>query len=446
MAMYIGRAGYDFTLDGTGAWNVAGDQVTVQGTVHGGSSSSINPTGLGPNVSHAEVLRSQLNGYVDNSDEPIVPVLWDEDPRVNGFYKVVAASVSMQGSSLDSGMFPFSVTLDRVASFADPLFESILIGADMVNDFAANGHPWHALPNEHSGYSATVASSSTRASDGDTIRFYDYYGNGYAQTPRFFLPPANWYSGAAFIAASATGTATGHQSATYAADVHNFVKLVGLQHQNYTPGAWCLSNGLVRLVIESVVGIYLDVYSGGAWRTGISVVDFLIKDQANSITLGGASATWKTMRVLRNSPECCIVRLSAEGAGGSSFSYTLDIALRRGAPYITCFLTTVKANANWQPLIGLRSGSGIAATATTTGLRETANNSDGNRQVIGASKTTTKDTTNGTITKSLNSNNGFSFFVGYEIGGSAASAPNDAASLGLQYLAAQDEKMLVVSR
>jgi hypothetical protein len=77
-------------------------------------------------------------------------------------------------------------------------------------------------------------------------------------------------------------------------------------------------------------------------------------------------------------------------------------------------------------------------------LRATSNDGNGNRYVMGSSKATTKDTTNGGL--DFASTKTFDFFLGAEIGGSGASANDQAADQCLQYLAPFTEVVRAVRR
>lgn len=76
-----------------------------------------------------EVLRQQLLGYVALADEQFVPVTWDENPQVDGYYKVLAVDVTTEPGSEVNGYATFACTLERVLSFASPLMELQVLGA-----------------------------------------------------------------------------------------------------------------------------------------------------------------------------------------------------------------------------------------------------------------------------------------------------------------------------
>ena len=77
-------------------------------------------------------------------------------------------------------------------------------------------------------------------------------------------------------------------------------------------------------------------------------------------------------------------------------------------------------------------------------IRATSNDGDGNRYVIGSSKTNTADTTNGGI--DFASTSSFDFFISSEIDGSSAQTQDQAGNQCLQYLAVSNEQVRPIPR
>src|SRR5688572_26646066 len=75
----------------------------------------------------------QLIGLAENIDEPHVPVWWDHDPIVDGFYRVANSSWrATRGTGPWANSFEFSADLERVPG--NPGIESVLVGAVRAND------------------------------------------------------------------------------------------------------------------------------------------------------------------------------------------------------------------------------------------------------------------------------------------------------------------------
>jgi hypothetical protein len=77
-------------------------------------------------------------------------------------------------------------------------------------------------------------------------------------------------------------------------------------------------------------------------------------------------------------------------------------------------------------------------------IRATSNDGDGNRFVLGSSKTTTQDTTNGGL--DFPSTTEFDFFISSEIDGSSAQTQDQAGNQCLQYLAVSNEQVRPIPR
>lgn len=112
----IGRVGIDLPVDSIRKIDHDGDRLSIQWqTVYG-------------SLANAVVVSQQLNGYVDMADESFVPVTYAEMPDLDGFYRVLSASVERPEQSAFAGVFQCSVTLERVQSYSAPLIESVVSG------------------------------------------------------------------------------------------------------------------------------------------------------------------------------------------------------------------------------------------------------------------------------------------------------------------------------
>jgi hypothetical protein len=88
------------------------------------------------------VMAGQLLALQDNPWEPVVPVVIDTVPELNGFYVVNDVSVTLEGGGLANGVWPFSVSLDQVSSHRSPLTESYLFGIVRPNSYTiTSGYP-----------------------------------------------------------------------------------------------------------------------------------------------------------------------------------------------------------------------------------------------------------------------------------------------------------------
>lgn len=157
--------------------------------------------------------------------ELFVPVTWDQDASVDGFYQVRSASVDTEEVS-DKGYVAFEITLRRWGTDADLVFRSTLVSAVRANDHGvtlAEAEPVHAPPAGHSAYSSVVGSVSRTSEDGAITVYRDVS----ALRPTWSASPAEFLDGACRV------------------KVGGYTR-AGLSVPN-SPADWELSNGLVRV-------------------------------------------------------------------------------------------------------------------------------------------------------------------------------------------------------
>lgn len=190
------------------------------------------------------VKRDQLLGMVDNWDELIIPVILDGEPRVNGYYRVLAASFTTdRWTRLKGNLYDYRVELERVQGFTQPLCESILSGTLLTNAVGAvtaDMQGLHAMPAAGTEYSSplTGTNGSRSSSDGNIMVRPTTVGNPtLSGTTRSALAPRDFYIGACTIEqGSALQPVVGRTLAQ--PDVTN----------------WRLSNGLVRVTPSASPG------------------------------------------------------------------------------------------------------------------------------------------------------------------------------------------------
>jgi hypothetical protein len=415
MSLHLGR----ITLPEPTSWASTGDlQVTVTGSYRASS------------VTDGLVRRDQLLGMVDNLDEPVIPVVMDNEPRVTGYYRVIGASFDTDiFTRLSGNLYDYRVDLERVAGFTQPAFESVLIGALLTNGVGA-------VAGDMMGFHVIPANSLELSADGGWGSFYfrssadgllQYYQPTLLKTSAHFaLAPANFYIGAA----------TFEQGAV-------LQPVVGRLLTQPSPASWRLSNGLVRVTPNVGTPGVLDVsfYSGSVWS---GTKSFILLGSVSA----GALTGFTSVTVLRNSVEEVVIRLGAiVGVAGWGRLY-IDLSLRRGDFLVRGYLTS-DLTEKWQ----IRVFTAEAATAITYGavtlgnIRATVNDPDGNRYVLITDQTAgpVSDLVNGRLTQNVSSMT-FDFGIGSAIGGSFAVTPGRPQDLAQQYIAAQSESQRVVGR
>jgi len=378
-------------------------------------------------VTDALRVRDQLYGYQDNLDEPVIPIIVDSEPRLNGYYRVTGVTIGIASETFGGVAIPYVIRLVAVSGFAQPMMESVINGALLTNVVGAvvgDAKIFHSVPNAAVEYwrGATIAVVARASADG-VMLFYQ--GGTFGQSANFYLLPSTFYVGAAtFEQGSPLRPVVGRQQIL--SDVVN----------------WRLSNGLVRVTPNAVAG-KIDVahWSGSAWITP--------KTYQFSGTTAGLINNLTTVTVLRNSTEETIIRLGCTVVYGLGWGrVNLDISLRRGDLLARLYLRSDGQDAWKVARSTIEAGTAIAFGAVTTGgLQATVNDAGGNQYALMSYQAAvTMDTVNGALTQSAATNVAMDIGLGLAVGGSGAPSPNRAIDLGGQYVTAMSETQRVVAR
>jgi hypothetical protein len=452
MTISIGRAGLDSTIDAPDSYSWNGDQLTLVGDISSAGSSTV---GLG--------LRDQLRGLVSSQDEPVVPLVSTDDPELNGYYTVDSMQVDTTDISLDSGVYAWHATLTAVPDSALPSVESFLGGFFRAGNPASLGAtqvlPWAALPSAFSDialtydYTSSAAGSYSTAltrttgleggSAGPTVSVL-YFAP--ASAPQSFvmpwaIDPAHWYDGAAKVLVSDDAGST-------------YRNLTSRQLPAGFGTHWRLSNGIIEIAPGTSGNDSLLVrwYNGSSWSSWKSVLVIQTWNNAAISTLFNEYVGQPlTFTVTELAPHQVQARVTYSNAG---LRLTLDLLLRRGAPFVECKITdygkgsSVSANAQW-----ISPGLAIAEAATTVTagacLRATSNDADGNRAVIIAAQTAGAPQSPLTADVGFvasGSPSTFVFAFGAEIAGSSAVTGNKALDLEKQYYGPVGQRVSFVGR
>lgn len=403
----------------------------------------------GADLAAIAAVRDQIIGLTENTDEPVVPMLYSGDLSLTSFVRPVSASVTLESGSIDVGYWEWEIEVERLPR-GGARQQSTFSGTCLVNPFSvveADTRPWHATPSEAVGYgyvgiNATVAvQAGTRyarygpgvdtARPGGQVWVYDpddaTYFTGNAD---WVVDPRDFYSMAATIKAGAALKA-----------VHG-----RLTSKDVTSAGWQIGNGLFRFGPSSTGLISLTAPSATAsvWGTPVQL--------SCGYTTGGTwtpftAADITDWMVLRNSPECCVLRLRVSTTSASLNNVIIvDILVRRGSRFAVINLS---GGLFTQYGIGFTSAKAMTAKtesvhATTVGLKETTADTDGNKLLfILGSVANTRDTANGRI---YTTSNAFQtqVMVGHEYQGATAAAIDDDDVLIHQYFAAQTETQRIV--
>jgi hypothetical protein len=414
MSFQIGRVGSDVAIDSPLDWrDEAGrtDRVTIAGDL------------AATTLANTQLLRTELLAQANGRARVPVTVLWSDDPTRDGFYWIDDIDADLATLN-DGGSVRFRAVLTRIGGASSVEFQSLLSGTVALNDHGlvvSEVTPFHAPPVGALVYNAGVGAPTARqrTTEDGAITWFD--GIDFTSDPTWSVNPADYYKGAARILVSGSLRA-------------------GRECPN-APTVWELSNGLVKVTPAANGRIDVAHYDGTGWDTALT---YSIWRDVNVIP------SWHYFTIIRNDPEVSGVRLVRDAAENppTAYQHYLDLNVRRGSRFVEGFYqwsgsTTIDLQIRRETT---EAATAVTPTGATTppAIRATSNDTDGNRYVLGTARAHTQDLTNGRITKAAATS--MDFFIGSEIGGSAAVTGDTAEDLTLQYLAYLNEEVRAVRR
>lgn len=437
--IYIGRLGYEVPLECVESWDISGDTASIKGAL------------VASSVEEALVLRQQLNGYVGNQDEDVIPIVWNAHEAMNGFYRVRGGDVNFTGASLRHGVFEWSLDVERVAASSGPLFESVVTGAVRTNAHGFAGSlGWFGLPEAARGFGLgsmrVCETGEVFTSFASVARVNIQHGRALTEAARFWLPPGNYIDGAAQILTGDTQVPIIGTEAV----ISGYRTLVGQQIPNQ-PHNVVLSNGIVRFALSpQTFGI--EAWHGVAkeWRgdTASRWKLFELLTDASGDTVSFGANPLSQVVVLRNTPEECAVRfvwnrVSQGSVGTLGRGGYVDVSLRRGARHVALHIASPTATEH----VKIRRYLAENAVSVTGGIAAAAFDASGYKYILASPADITKETAGGAIVETTDMTRA-DYMVGFEIpnvGGSSGTG-NTTAEVIKQYMAAQSERILVSGR
>lgn len=358
MSFTVGRA--SLPVDPSSAtWN--GDTLTIEGW--------ISPT-VANDTNQAYAIRQQLLGMVNNVDESVFPCTFSVDPNWDGFYAPVSVSVDGSPGLMEiRGLMPYTLVLRRVGGYALPLAEATLSSVIRTNSHGVvASNSYLAVPpttDNPGSFYASGSNGDITSEDGTLLM-------NARTTPvtTTFLPygvlPADWYKGSSRVSVSYGGT---------------YYPMVGQQIPRVT--AVRIQNANFRIDVSSSAVFTLGIYHDSAWESSPS---FIIRQSGQFDSL-------VNVRVLRNSPELVIVRLSLESSAAATSPCEVDVALHRGHSTACCLMTPYGGGT--AATVSLRASTVTACTAITGGIEQTTADASGNKWYILNTVASTNDLVNG---------------------------------------------------
>lgn len=427
MAVFeIGRLFSDYDVDILSA-SFVGSRLSVTGDVVLSGAAKVD---------QGKAIREQIIAMRDNGDEPFVAVQWSQDSTVNGFYRVVGLTCGASQMTLVEGYLSWAAELERVTAGQSPPLESVASWQLRTNNRSVTsgsftginvwqwGAPGAAF--DLGPTSGTVSGQLVGLSGPLTLA--TGFGSAYIVagvavpangTMGWSVDPASYYDAACTVTTD-YGTATD--------------QLVFGRRADSTTN-WMVSNGMVRFFVEPTnETLTVEHWKSGAWR------------QANSTNYrfqwGGTTIDYQTMTVLRNSPECVVVRLGCRIASTLMRVY-VDLMLLRGSSMVYGYLSVPSGITGWSygGTLGIQTTASVASTAVTGGFRATTADANSLQYVLvtGAPACTDTLATGRTVTSAAATSLSFGISV---VG---AWAP-DASSAALEFFAQRSEVTRVVAR
>lgn len=340
-----------------------------------------------------------------------LPVIFSGKQTQSGFYTVkdVGAVITEWP---EAKWFTWNLSLARVGAENAVDMESRLGSVVRVNDFSNVGERWHAPSVGAYGYftgTTQPSSNVSRVMSGGEGTLTVFRGVPAGVNPVWGITAPNYLLGRSRV-------------------LIDGVERSGVGIRVVT-GTWVLTNGLVRVTpLAASAMLKVEYWDGAAW----SGYDF-------DLTVGSDLAPpFNAITVVRNDFECVVLRLMKTKS--PSGRILVDLTLRRGARFVEGFMQTDSS-----ATLGVKTDTAVAGTNSTTGwVRETANDVNGNRLVVGSSKTFTANTTNTGLSKAAVTQ--LPFYIGGEIDGSSAVAGDTAAHLYDQFIGSLSEQVLAVKR
>jgi hypothetical protein len=337
----------------------------------------------------------------------LVPIRFGTKSDHDGWYRITDVNTSVvdyQNSELRS--FNWGINAQFIGPGNAVDLESRLTGIQKVNDFGLTGEKWHGVPAGITAYyGGTSTSVSRNTADGASARVFRNIGA--STNPRWSTSLSNYSVGRCRVLIGGV-----ERVATNVLDTVN--------SEN-----WELSNGIVSASMAPGSSATFNISSWNGvgwdskhWNLGVN------SSASPSPTFG-----WAT--ILRNDYEVCTVRILDDS---TTDRRVLDLTLRRGSRFIEgrwsgtgSFLMAI-----W-PAVAEASTS----PASSGYVRATNNDAQGNRYVCGSARSFSALTASGGLAKAATLT--LDFFIGTEVGGSAAQTGDQAANLVSQYLTAMSE-------
>lgn len=356
-----------------------------------GDSLTVNFDVLPTSLDAAKAQRQQVVGLANNPDEPVVPFTWSDDDSYDGYYTVTAATCQPTQAYILNRLMRATVTMTRVGGGnLKPKIELpstcvILTNSHSITTtYGRVAHPQDDIEDYNAGIGFGEYTAARQvAVDGGYVRWSRVPSLPASGVPYYYVPPANYYIGAATLEVQRDSTwYPVHGRQVPAID---------------TPGDWRLTNGLVRISPSGTHNYLVEVYDGG-WvdlvtiqrgydSSGWNAQNFGVNNPTG-LTWTGESTRKVDPAILRNSPERVTIEIPQWGGYER-------LSLLRGAGWIE--VTYGRPGESPGEKYGVGASTTIACTDNTNRATRASVDGNGNAFFLAIPDANTVDTTNGRI-------------------------------------------------
>lgn len=353
------------------------------------------------NLATAKYIRDELVSLAQSGY--YVPFTYDGDDTFDGYVQITDSSIDIARYTL--GGINYSIDMEYLGKVGEVVKESVLTGKllDNSHSITSTSQQFHSPPGNHYNYyhqsnptdGTRIAGdlTTTTASDTVTMRI-KRDSNLRGSNAQFHVNPSDFYKGAVRI--------------TTDSKIRN-----GLNSPNVSAGA-ILENGIIKIRVGSnttqsrFVSYIWDTTSYGSeqeWSVHRGT-------PSGSNQLATEYRGWKTIQILRNTPELGIIRLTSHYQASGQDRLTVDISLRRGAHHASIILNqspiTTRLN------LSLSEDPSTDADTATGYIKAGAVDVDGNKWLLGSPSSYTEDLVRGLIYPTAGGTQ-FKAFIGYEL-------------------------------
>lgn len=355
----------------------------------------------------------------------------------DAWYRVVSADVEQIGGvQIGARVVVYDATLAPVSGHEDPMIESHVSGALRQNDHSItsdDARPFHCVPSAATmhdwwaGAGGTSTTTETRDTEFGPVNWAhraavttnDPYYSGVA---RYKIPAADAHHGACRITCETDGA------------------WLPVTSRDALIGSWRIDNGMVRAFVPTGGDeLSFQWYDGSDWSPVFSFQQWIGVSFDPTTRL----CEWHGARVSQVTNETATVVVDGREGSGLDFGVVhLEMTVRRGSPWVDCFLTrmTREAGGAGSPggYPGVYATTPVAVTDATHSMRLTTASS-GWQWIVATPDDNTVDTTNGGISTNAGLN---TYTLAFGVGAihSSWSGVRTSSNAHREYFAAQAER------